>query len=103
MRVLLFALFALFALLGCSRESASPSPLPSPGGEGGAPADTHPASTAPIADCVSASVSLETFLVAMPRACNSASDCDGYYLRPSACEAAVVIAKPGPPLDRQAT
>jgi hypothetical protein len=38
----------------------------------------------------------------LPRTCGSASDCDGYYLRPSACEAAVVLAKPGCPPDQQA-
>jgi hypothetical protein len=55
-----------------------------------------------MAACVSARVSLETILTKLTKACNSASDCDGYYLRPSSCEAAVVLAKPGIPLEFQA-
>ena len=96
-------LFAFFALLGCSRESASPSPAPSPSpSEGGAPADMHPTPAAPMSECVTARVSLETMLLKLPRTCGSASDCDGYYLRPSACEAAVILTKPGCPPDQQA-
>lgn len=55
-----------------------------------------------MAECVSARVSLETLLVKLPRTCGSASDCDGYYLRPSTCEAPVVLTKPGCPPDQQA-
>jgi hypothetical protein len=96
--------FVFFALLGCSRESASPSPSPSgsPGPEGGAPSAAQSGAVAPSQACVSAKVSLETLLVSLPKRCNSASDCDGYYLRPSACEAAVILPKPGVPPERQA-
>jgi hypothetical protein len=55
-----------------------------------------------MAACVSARVSLETLLTKLPRTCNSPSDCDGYYLRTGACEAPVVLAKPGVPLELQA-
>jgi len=55
-----------------------------------------------MSECVSARVSLETLLMKLPRTCGGASDCDGYYLRPSACEPAVILAKPGLPADQQA-
>ncbi|HEX8796564.1 MAG TPA: hypothetical protein VF765_36690 [Polyangiaceae bacterium] len=89
MRVLLLVV-ALVACLGCSRGSASPSPSPSPS-----------SSTAPLAACVPAKVALETFLVALQTSCKSTSDCDGYYLRPSACEGPIVLAKPGCPAERE--
>jgi hypothetical protein len=51
---------------------------------------------------MSAKVALETLLVKLPKACQRATDCDGYYLRTSACEAPVVLAKPDTPLDLEA-
>ncbi len=93
MRALLFV--ALVPLLGCSRPSEPSSHAPE-GGEA-------PSANAPLASCVAAKVSLETFLVALPTACKTANDCDGYSLRPSACEAPIVLAKPGCPPDREAS
>jgi hypothetical protein len=55
-----------------------------------------------MSECVTARVSLETLLLKLPRTCGSASDCDGYYLRPSSCEPAIVLTKPGVPPDQQA-
>lgn len=92
MRALLFV--ALVPLLGCSRQSELSS-HPAEGGEA-------PTASAALASCVSAKVSLETFLLSLPASCKTANDCDGYYLRPSACEAPIVLAKPGCPADREA-
>src|SRR5581483_2269614 len=94
----------LITLLGCSRGSAlpTPSPAPAPTADGEAAASPQPSSSASIQGCVSAKVALETLLVKLPTACKTADDCDGYYLRTSACEAPVVLAKPGTPLELEA-
>lgn len=86
-------LFVALGVLGCSRQSEPTSH---------AQGSETPAASAPLASCVAAKVALETFLVSLPTACKTASDCDAYSLRPSACEAPIVLAKPGCPPERGA-
>jgi len=47
--------------------------------------------------CSQAKATLETFLRGQPKACRTSNDCQAYYIRASACEAPVVLAKPGVP------
>jgi hypothetical protein len=94
--------FVLVTLLGCSRGSGLPSPSPTPGADGDAAPIAQPSSSAWAQACVPARIALETMLVKLPTACKTAGDCDGYYLRTSACEPPVVLAKPGTPPDLEA-